>query len=306
MIRTSGAVLVVLLAAASARADEPQPSALFFRARELMAQGKYAEACPLLEESQRLDPGVGTQFNLARCYELVGRLASAWRLYDEVARATHATGQSAREAIAVERLKALEPRVAHVVVRAPEEVTITLDGAPLEERDAKVDPGTHEVGAAAPGKRPFTTRVAVSAEAERVVVDVPALADDAAALPPEPPPRAPEPPPVRAEEGRGGTQRVVALGALGGAVGALGLGTFFGIRALTLAKDADSHCIAAGCDSDGVSLRRSSLHAGDASTVSFVAAGVLAATGAVLWLTAPARAVSVRVAPRGLALGVGF
>src|SRR5262249_20060205 len=80
---------------------------------------------------------------------------------------------------------------------------------------------------------------------------------------------------ARGEEG-GRTQRIVALGVAGGAVVALGIGAYFGIRAYSLANDADPHCDASGCDPDGVTLRKSSLHAGDVATVSFVAAGVLA------------------------------
>src|SRR6476620_2846381 len=63
--------------------------ALFDSARTLMAQGNFNDACPKLEESQRLDPGVGTQFNLAVCYEAIGRNASAWSLFLEVAASAH-------------------------------------------------------------------------------------------------------------------------------------------------------------------------------------------------------------------------
>jgi len=317
--RRFGSIAVALLVATSAaRADESQPTALFFRARELIREGKYAEACPLLEESQRLDPGVGTQFNLARCYELLGRFASAWSLYDEVARTTHATGQSAREAIALERMNAIEPRVAHVAIHANPDASlqITLDDAPLpvaSEIDARIDPGPHEIAARAPGKRPWSSRIAVTREAERLTVDVPPLADDAAPAQPPPaqeatPPRAtPVPIGPSADQAGRRTQRIVALGIAGGAAVALGLGTFFGVRAYVLAHDANPHCDAAGCDPDGVSLRRSSLNAGDASTVSFIAAGVLAAAAAVVWLTAPSapRPVTVRLGPSA-AIDVAF
>jgi serine/threonine-protein kinase len=285
-IPAAGVAFALVIACASARADE-EPSGLFFRARELMAQGKYAEACPLLEESQRRDPGVGTEFNLARCYELVGRLASAWQRYDDVARTTHATGQSAREAIAIERRNALEARVAHLVVHGQDDTQITLDGAALGADDVKVDPGPHEIAASAPGKRAWTTRVVVQREAERLVVDVPRLEDElepAATTPPPPAPVMAVPREEPAVPGR--TQRLAALGAAGGALVAIGLGTFFGLRAASLAHDAEPHC-GATCDAEGADLRRSSLHAGNASTVSFIAAGALGVAVAVLWLTAP-------------------
>ena len=95
-----GGVAMALTVASGVRAAESnsgEPSAnvaaaeaLFERGRELMAQRRVKEACPLFEESQRLDAGIGTQFNLAACYEAAGRFASAYTLFLEVAEAARA------------------------------------------------------------------------------------------------------------------------------------------------------------------------------------------------------------------------
>src|SRR4051812_35671279 len=95
-------MLVVLLALAHrARADDSARSIeaerLFADGTALMAKELFGEACPLLEEAQRLDPGIGTQFNLATCYERSGRLAAAYRNFTEVVALAHAAGKTARE-----------------------------------------------------------------------------------------------------------------------------------------------------------------------------------------------------------------
>src|ERR1044071_5690414 len=102
-------ILIVALAAgrsAAAARGEAQPAsppdvaaaqALFEQGRALMARERPEDACPKFEESQRLDPALGTEFNLASCYEKLGKLASAYALFTEVAATAHSTGQRQRE-----------------------------------------------------------------------------------------------------------------------------------------------------------------------------------------------------------------
>src|SRR4051794_25809493 len=70
---------------ASAQSESAAARALFAEARKLMAAERYDEACPKFEESLRLDQGIGTQFNLAHCWEKQGRTASAWGMFLDVA-----------------------------------------------------------------------------------------------------------------------------------------------------------------------------------------------------------------------------
>ncbi len=108
-------------AAAAQPTDEPsretRAEQLFRAATPLVDAGRYAEACAKLEESERLDPALGTEFNLGVCYERSGKLAAALRVFRQVAVAAQAAGKSERARAARERASALEPRVP--VVEAP-------------------------------------------------------------------------------------------------------------------------------------------------------------------------------------------
>ena len=172
--------------------DEAGARVLFAEGRKLADEGRYGEACPKFEASFRLDPGIGTNFNLADCLEHVGRTASAWGRFLDVAAATRAAGQSQREQVARARAAALEPNLVRLVV----EVSSPVEGL-IVERDGvvigraswglalPVDPGNHVVAASAPGKRSWSqsTTVPNIPTSVTVTVTVPALAE----LPPEKP-----------------------------------------------------------------------------------------------------------------------
>src|SRR5260221_10377355 len=88
--------------------DPAAAQALFDQARALTRQGRYAEACPKLLESNRLDPGIGTQFHLAECYEQNGQVATAWATFLDVASQARAASQFDREKAATKRATQLE------------------------------------------------------------------------------------------------------------------------------------------------------------------------------------------------------
>jgi len=196
-----GLALALTLAAAgaapAAHASPAAAQALFDEAKKLMADGKHAEACPKLEESQRLDPGIGTQFHLASCYEQIGRTASAWSIFLDVAGASKAAGQADREKVARQRAAALEPKLVRLAIAVPEgapaDLEVTRDGVPVGKAQwgtaVPVDPGKHEVTAKAPGKPAFRAAVdlATAGASETVTVDLAAAA--AAAAPPAMAPR---------------------------------------------------------------------------------------------------------------------
>src|SRR5687767_11951452 len=103
------------LAGAQGGGDKAVAQALFSEALKLMKTRGFAEACPKLEKSQELDPGMGTQYRLAECYEGLGRTASAWALFIEVADDAKRAGIAAREAQSRKRAEALEPKLPGLV-----------------------------------------------------------------------------------------------------------------------------------------------------------------------------------------------
>lgn len=174
------------IAAAQPSDAVKRADALFSEGRALVDAGKFSEACPKFEESQRLDPGLGTLLNLAACYEQVGKLASAlaaFRAAEEQARAA-GPSEKKREQAAADRARALEMRVSRLTITAsasdrPPGFTVTRDGIPVPALDfgrrIAVDYGTVVIAASAPGFAPFRTEVTIDALAPNQTVDVPAL-----------------------------------------------------------------------------------------------------------------------------------
>lgn len=204
------AALFALGGAPSARADGAGDAraaqALFEEGRALMDAGRFAEACPKLAESQRLDPGGGTQLNLALCLEGQGRRASALVAMQEALRVAVRDGRADRERMARARVSALERSVARLRVVVPkaaevEGLVVKLDGevvGPVSFGVATpIDAGTHTLDAAAPSRA--SSRVAVTvADGELRDVTVPEL-EAIRALPAErPAPAAEAPPPAPA------------------------------------------------------------------------------------------------------------
>ena len=295
--------------------DSAMAQSLFDQGKELLAAGHVAEACPKLEESQRLEPRSGTLINLASCYERAGRLASAWSTYLEAATASKASGNAERETVARERAAALAPRLSKLIIA----VAPALKGLPGLEirRDGVVvgepawgvalpsDSGAHEVVAHAPGHEPFQAKVSVVGEAQTATVNVPELALSSPSVTPAGagagPPTGEASPTTRS--GLGGA-RVAAL--VTGSVGivALGVGTAFGIASKSKHDEAAKYCSGAACvDDRGVIAGNAAQSDGNISTVLMIAGGVAFATGVTLWLTAPSRSSDAPSAQLGLGLG---
>ena len=293
--------------------DPAAAQALFDAARELMSQGKFAEACPKLQESNRLDPGVGTRFHLADCYERSGRVASAWATFLEVASIARTSNQADREKVATQRAAKLQARLPRLVINVPESsktngLEIRRDGMLVGSAQwgtpVAVDPGEVELTVTAPGKQSLRQTLRLE-EGRTASYNLPSLAPDSSAAPPPvaPPPVAPGPPaaaapPVaspRAPAPPPESNQPVAKGGNGpwiitlagvGVVG-LGVGGAYSLMAKSKYNESTHGCDPAdanSCSQTGVNLRNSARTKGDIATFSFIAGGAALAGAGIVWL----------------------
>jgi hypothetical protein len=331
-ITSSLAVVLATTAVSSfAHADEVVTAqALFDQAKRAMAAHDYAEACPKLEASLKLQDALGTLLNLGLCYEHQGKLASAWSRFLEVSAKARAAGQNERARIGRERAAALAPKLSNLAVDVPQAsradgLDVRRDGVvvgPAEWGAAiPADAGEHTIEASAPGRKPWSQTVTVRDGAATARVTVPELS----AWEPQPGPTntaapAAASPASPAEQlvstdvsadvrpGGGGGLKVVALAAGGVGLAGLGVGAAFGLLSLSKHNEAEQHCPTSRgrtCQTQAdAALWNDATSFGNVSTIAFVVGGVGLAAGVVFWLAAPKRAES-RAPVAQLAVGPG-
>ena len=270
-----------------------------------MKQNSFEGACPKLEESERLDPAVGTLLYLGECYERVGKTASAWATFREAASLAGTSNQADRARVASGRAQELEPKLSRltvelapdvskidgvVVKRGSQRIEPSLYGTPLP-----VDPGEYLIEVSAPGYERWTTPIKVEAGGASASVRVPGLVKapetaTPAPLATEPSAQSSTPrslPPPASSASALSTQQTLGLVAGGVGLIGVGLGSYFGIRAISQNSDAEQHCPKSPkCnDSIGPNLTDKAQSSASASNIAFAVGGVLLATGAVLYLT---------------------
>lgn len=267
--------------------DRAAAQSLFDEGMKLMGAGRYSDACHKLEESQRIDPGMGTQYNLADCYEKTGKTASAWINFSEVADAALKEGNAEREHVARARAAALQRQLSYVTVLVPhpkEGLVVKRDGMELRVATfgvaSPMDPGAHVIEASAPGSEPSQTRVDVGKDGARVEVVVPELKAVAA-------PEEKREFNAGSEHHTGSQQKTWAL--VSGGLGVVGVGIGTGL----LVSAASTHS-KANCDSNNVcptltdkSLLDTAHNRANVATVPLAIGIVGLAAGVTLWLTAP-------------------
>jgi hypothetical protein len=297
--------------AAPTLADKATAQALFEDALQLMGAKKYADACPKLEESERLDPALGTRFRLSECEEFVGRYASAWAGFLEVADLAHASGQNDRETLARTRAAAIEPKLSRVKVSVTTPDTPGLEvahdhtivGRGQWGTPVPIDPGTYTVTATAPGKKPWRGSVTVAADGTTSSLTVPGLDDATAVVALVPVGTAAAPAPVVPPENHPMSgAKMAGFGLIG--VGAAGIITsgIMGLLAKVDYNGAGNNCGPTSCNASGKSTIDSARSLADVATVVFAASAAVGVGGLVLVLTTKSGS---EKAPASTALRIG-
>jgi hypothetical protein len=282
-------LLATAFSVAPSRADDLATAQQLFRqGKALMSEGRVEEACVKFEGAAQLSPTAGVRLNLAECWAKLGRTASAWAKYEEAETLAERAGDAPAAQLAKERRAELEPLLCYLTVAVPEYavvqgLVVARDGHKLPQAawntPVPVDPGEHEVVASAPGRKTWTSTQAVTGAGVRISVTIPVLQEEGAAADG-----------LQDAAPAGGTRRTLAIVSGGVGLIGIGVGTYFGLKAMSKQDDyekhrgADGRCLDIECET----LSEEAHDAGTLSTIGFAAGGALLATGTVLWLTAPA------------------
>jgi hypothetical protein len=275
-----------------AHAQNPAAAeALFEQARAAMAAGSYDIACARFRDSDKLDPAVGTRFNLADCEERRGRVATAWSLFRGVL--SELAQDDDRRPIAEERARALLPRIPYLKMQpsahAPSGVRVRIDGVELGEGSfglaLPMDPGAHDLVLIPPEGGAGQQSTFALREGEHRDLPI-QLSGARASSGPAP---ADETPGASTPSTADGSQQKWAY--VAGGVGAAGVvvGAVTGIITLNKKSTANANCSDDRhvCNRAGVDANESGKTFGTLSAVGLGVGVIGLAAGAYLWLTAP-------------------
>jgi hypothetical protein len=277
---------------------------LFDDGKRLLEQRQYEKACPLLAESFRLTAATGPLLALAVCHEGQNKTATAWSEYNEVVARVRLHGQADWADKAAQAAAALEPKLSRLTI-ALEAGTGPIAGL-VVKRDGRVlgadslglalpvDPGVHAVEANAPNRQPWSTQV-VAADGASLSVTVPQLQRERGSTP--------EGAQGETAASRRPVLRTVGIGIGVAGIVALGVGGYFGVRAISKNNDSKPGCDGNACDPDAKQARLDAISAAQVATVAFIAGGALLAGGVALFVLGKPEA--SRPAMAAMAIGDG-
>ncbi len=274
---------------------------VFKQAKKLMAEKKYAEACPKFEKSYQMDPGIGGQLNVGKCYEEWGKLGKAFHAYSEALKQAEESNDNRAEKI--KKLVAqLDPQVPRLVIHIPADadtagLQITIDGIAVTVEELAnpqlVDPGPKQVEYALGSGARKTKLVPVErGGTSEITLELPTAKDK-----PEQPVHAkiavvPKPhhddPEVADDTGHG--QRVAGVVIAGVGVAGMAVASYLGLSARSKYNEAlSSHCMnmTTTCDAQGLTGTHDARSQANTATIIFGVGAAATVTGIVVYVLAP-------------------
>ncbi len=283
--------VALLVGSSTAQGQTPAKRAeeLFNKALELSDAKKYAEACPLLAASQRLDPTPGTLFALSDCEVEAKKYASAVIHFKEYLREFEGMKPDLRKRheqranTAKAQIKRLEPQLSTLKLTfaggIPSGTTVQKDGEEFSsysiDTPVPVDPGEHSFVIKFVDQKAVEQKVDVPVGGTTTLMVMVPRMDGGGSV-------------ANAPSGKGASKRqMLAVGILGAGAAGLAFGGAMGGLAVVQQGVVGEQCRGLDCSSAGIDAVDKGRLFGDMSTIGLAAGGALAVTGTILFLTAP-------------------
>jgi tetratricopeptide (TPR) repeat protein len=297
--------LVIALLALSTPAFADKADEVFKQAKKLMAEKKYAEACPKFEKSYQLDPGIGGELNVGKCYEEWGKLGKAYRAYTEALKKAEEANDNRAEKI--KKLVAqLEPQVPRLVIHIPPDadtagLQVAIDGVSVTIEDLAnpqlVDPGPKQIeyalGSGArktkivPVERSGTSEITLDLPKTKAKPEKPDHGDHGDVVV-KPKPHHDDTPEVVDDTGHG--QRIAGLVIAGVGVAGMAVSSYLALSARSKYNDALSmHCMdmTNACDAQGLTDTHDARSQANTATIIFGVSAAATVAGIVVYVIAP-------------------
>ena len=148
-------VIAAALLGNAAIASADTAEAAFKRGKAALKAGHVHEACQEYETSDKLEPKLETELNLAACYAEDGKPVTAANLYRSVANRDTKPERKKTSIEKAVKLEAKAPKLRLLLSTRPDGLAITVDGVAVSAtaKDIPVDAGPHEVVVTAPASR---------------------------------------------------------------------------------------------------------------------------------------------------------
>ncbi|HTJ43431.1 MAG TPA: hypothetical protein VL463_15105 [Kofleriaceae bacterium] len=293
-IRRALALAILLVPVLVHAQASPEAEKLFRDGKQLMKDGKLAEACAAFEASEKSEHNLATVMSLADCREKNHQYASAWAGFLQAYSLTRNDPKQATfNATAKKRSSDLEPRLSYLTINVPDDsridgLVVTRDGLAIDaggwNTAIPIDGGDHVIAGRAPGHEPWTTTITMGAENDKQAVEVPRFKE----LPKEI-----NKPTVIVQQvhttepswWNGKRKVMVASGGVG--VLAIGAGVILGLQSKADENDALATCDPASCSTDGETaanlLHQTAKRRALEANIAFAVGGAAVITAGIVW-----------------------